>query len=130
MLITAAEYVAPTSDENVTVTDTEFSNVAVRLYLPRRASDGLRRAVVYFHGGGWCVGQAGKLFSVSARGPYGRSQRPVLSAAFCFTGVATERVRELVCHRLKLGGGFGKSPERFCEEERAVVYVSVYWSIF
>ncbi|NXV19806.1 AAAD deacetylase, partial [Cepphus grylle] len=59
MLLTAAEYVAPTSDENVTVTDTEFSNVAVRLYLPRRASDGLRRAVIYFHGGGWCVGDAG-----------------------------------------------------------------------
>ncbi|NXY73491.1 AAAD deacetylase, partial [Glareola pratincola] len=59
MLLTAAEYVAPTSDENVTVTDTEFSNVAVRLYLPRRASDGLRRAVIYFHGGGWCVGNAG-----------------------------------------------------------------------
>ncbi|KFO04184.1 Arylacetamide deacetylase [Balearica regulorum gibbericeps] len=59
MLITSAEYVAPTSDENVTVMDTEFSNVAVRLYLPRKASDGLRRAVVYFHGGGWCVGQAG-----------------------------------------------------------------------
>ncbi|XP_032842734.2 arylacetamide deacetylase [Tyto alba] len=59
MLITAAEYVAPTSDENVTVTDTEFSNVAVRLYLPRRAADGLRRAVLYFHGGGWCLGQAG-----------------------------------------------------------------------
>ncbi|NXA29983.1 AAAD deacetylase, partial [Ibidorhyncha struthersii] len=59
MLITAAEYVAPTSDENVTVTDTEFSNVAVRLYLPRRAPDGLRRAVIFFHGGGWCVGHAG-----------------------------------------------------------------------
>ncbi|KAM9279654.1 arylacetamide deacetylase [Morus bassanus] len=59
MLITAAEYIAPTSDENVTVTDTEFSNVAIRLYLPRKPSDGLRRAVVYFHGGGWCVGQAG-----------------------------------------------------------------------
>ncbi|KFV46232.1 arylacetamide deacetylase isoform X1 [Gavia stellata] len=59
MLITAVEYVAPMSDENVTVTDTEFSNVAVRLYLPRKPSDGLRRAVVYFHGGGWCVGQAG-----------------------------------------------------------------------
>ncbi|NXG89214.1 AAAD deacetylase, partial [Stercorarius parasiticus] len=59
MLLTVAEYVAPTSDENVTVTDTEFSNVAVRLYLPRRASDGLRRAVIYFHGGGWCVGDAG-----------------------------------------------------------------------
>ncbi|NWU57932.1 AAAD deacetylase, partial [Dromas ardeola] len=59
MVLTAAEYVAPTSDENITVTDTEFSNVAVRLYLPRRASDGLRRAVIYFHGGGWCVGNAG-----------------------------------------------------------------------
>ncbi|NXW07626.1 AAAD deacetylase, partial [Fregetta grallaria] len=57
--ITTMEYVAPTSDENVTVTDTEFSNVAVRLYLPRKPSAGLRRAVVYFHGGGWCVGQAG-----------------------------------------------------------------------
>ncbi|XP_009632711.1 arylacetamide deacetylase isoform X2 [Egretta garzetta] len=59
MLITAVEYIAPTSDENVTVTDTEFSNVAIRLYLPRKPSDGLRRAVVYFHGGGWCLGQAG-----------------------------------------------------------------------
>ncbi|XP_026711093.1 arylacetamide deacetylase [Athene cunicularia] len=58
-LITAAEYVAPTSDENVTVMDTEFSNVAVRLYLPRRVSDGPRRAVLFFHGGGWCLGQAG-----------------------------------------------------------------------
>lgn len=82
MLITAVEYIAPTSDENVTVTDTEFSNVAIRLYLPRKPSDGLRRAVVYFHGGGWCLGQAGKLFSVSTWGPYGRSQWPMLSAAF------------------------------------------------
>ncbi|XP_040469040.1 arylacetamide deacetylase-like [Falco naumanni] len=59
MLITAADYVAPMSDENVTVIDTEFSNIAVRLYLPQKASDGLRRAVIYFHGGGWCLGQAG-----------------------------------------------------------------------
>lgn len=58
-LITIAEHVAPTSDENVTVTDTEFSNVAIRLYLPRKPASGLRRAVIYFHGGGWCVGQAG-----------------------------------------------------------------------
>ncbi|KAM9184291.1 arylacetamide deacetylase [Mergus octosetaceus] len=58
-LITVAEHVAPTSDENVTVTDTEFSNVAIRLYLPRKPASGLRRAVIYFHGGGWCVGQAG-----------------------------------------------------------------------
>ncbi|KAM6122165.1 arylacetamide deacetylase [Pterocles gutturalis] len=55
----AAQYVPPTSDENVTVTDTELSSVAVRLYVPRTPSDGLRRAVVYFHGGGWSLGQAG-----------------------------------------------------------------------
>ncbi|XP_062438250.1 arylacetamide deacetylase isoform X2 [Rhea pennata] len=59
MLITAAEYVPPTSDENVTVTDTEFSNVPVRLYLPREQSSGLKRGMVYFHGGGWCIGGAG-----------------------------------------------------------------------
>ncbi|NXL72534.1 AAAD deacetylase, partial [Leptocoma aspasia] len=58
-LLTAAELVAPTSDENVTVTDTEFSHVPVRLYLPRRAPGGLRRAVLFFHGGGWCLGDAG-----------------------------------------------------------------------
>ncbi|NXA06945.1 AAAD deacetylase, partial [Sapayoa aenigma] len=58
-LITFLETTTATSDENVTVTDTEFSNVPVRLYLPRRAPDGLRRAMVYFHGGGWCLGDAG-----------------------------------------------------------------------
>ncbi|NXK35072.1 AAAD deacetylase, partial [Piprites chloris] len=58
-LITVIETVAVTSDENITVTDTEFNNVPVRLYLPRRAPDGLRRAMVYFHGGGWCLGDAG-----------------------------------------------------------------------
>ncbi|XP_051637968.1 arylacetamide deacetylase [Manacus candei] len=58
-LITAMETVVVTSDENVTVTDTEFNNVPVLLYLPKRAPDGLRRAMVYFHGGGWCLGDAG-----------------------------------------------------------------------
>ncbi|XP_064241062.1 arylacetamide deacetylase [Passer domesticus] len=58
-LFTAAELVAPTSDENVTVTDTELSGVPVRLFLPRRAPGGLRRAVLFFHGGGWCLGDAG-----------------------------------------------------------------------
>ncbi|NWW30653.1 AAAD deacetylase, partial [Panurus biarmicus] len=58
-LITVVDLVPPTSDENVTVTDTEFNNVSVRLFLPRRAPAGLRRAVLYFHGGGWCLGDAG-----------------------------------------------------------------------
>ncbi|NWU65400.1 AAAD deacetylase, partial [Pterocles burchelli] len=59
MAMMTSQYVPPTSDENVTVTDTELSNVPVRLYVPRTPSDGLRRAVVYFHGGGWSLGQAG-----------------------------------------------------------------------
>ncbi|KFQ18864.1 Arylacetamide deacetylase, partial [Merops nubicus] len=41
------------------VTDTEFSNVPIRLFVPRKPSDGLRRGVVYFHGGGWSLGDAG-----------------------------------------------------------------------
>ncbi|NXO06775.1 AAAD deacetylase, partial [Oriolus oriolus] len=58
-LVTVLQLVPPTSDENVTVTDTEFNNVPVRLFLPKRAPGGLRRAMVYFHGGGWCLGDAG-----------------------------------------------------------------------
>uniref|UniRef100_A0A8C3MIX9 Alpha/beta hydrolase fold-3 domain-containing protein n=1 Tax=Geospiza parvula TaxID=87175 RepID=A0A8C3MIX9_GEOPR len=58
-LITTVELVAPTSDENVTVTDTELGGVPVRLYLPKRPPGGLRRAVLFFHGGGWCLGDAG-----------------------------------------------------------------------
>ncbi|XP_042737165.1 arylacetamide deacetylase [Lagopus leucura] len=53
------QYVAPTSDENVAVTDTEFSGVAVRLFLPKKPTEGLRRAVLFFHGGGFCLGDAG-----------------------------------------------------------------------
>ncbi|NXG44180.1 AAAD deacetylase, partial [Psilopogon haemacephalus] len=57
-VIMRAEYIAPTSDENLTVTDTEFSGVPVRLFVPKKETGGLRRAVIYFHGGGWCLGDA------------------------------------------------------------------------
>lgn len=76
MLFSTAEHVAPTSDENVTVTDTELSGVAVRLFLPKKPADGLRRAVLYFHGGGWCVGDAGEL-SCQCQSLYWRSPRPI-----------------------------------------------------
>ncbi|KAM7043985.1 arylacetamide deacetylase [Acridotheres tristis] len=58
-LFTVVELVPAMSDENITVTDTEFSSVPVRLFLPKRAPGGLRRAMLYFHGGGWCLGDAG-----------------------------------------------------------------------
>ncbi|XP_072583260.1 arylacetamide deacetylase-like 2 isoform X5 [Vulpes vulpes] len=46
----------PVSDENVTVMDTEFAGVPVRVYLPKRKSDAPRRAVIYIHGGAFCFG--------------------------------------------------------------------------
>ncbi|KAM5291811.1 arylacetamide deacetylase-like [Ctenodactylus gundi] len=48
--------VPPTSDENITVTETEFDNIPVRVYVPERKINTLRRAVFYIHGGGWCSG--------------------------------------------------------------------------
>ncbi|XP_032081579.1 arylacetamide deacetylase-like [Thamnophis elegans] len=53
-----ATYTPPTSDEKVIVTDTEFSHVPVRLYIPTKQSDVLKRAVIFIHGGGWCIGSA------------------------------------------------------------------------
>ncbi|XP_008052392.1 arylacetamide deacetylase [Carlito syrichta] len=50
--------VPPTSDENVTVTETKFNNIPVRVYVPKRKSEALRRGLFYIHGGGWCLGSA------------------------------------------------------------------------
>ncbi|XP_077016920.1 arylacetamide deacetylase-like [Tamandua tetradactyla] len=50
--------VPPTSDETVTVTETTFNNIPVRVYVPKRKSEALRRAIFYIHGGGWCAGSA------------------------------------------------------------------------
>ncbi|KAJ3591412.1 hypothetical protein NHX12_009357, partial [Muraenolepis orangiensis] len=64
--ITLAERVVPLSDERVLVTEERFDGVEVVLYQPRPqhgrrspspATD-LLRAVVYLHGGGWCLGSS------------------------------------------------------------------------
>ncbi|XP_028619280.1 arylacetamide deacetylase-like 2 [Grammomys surdaster] len=39
------------SDENITVIDTDFSGIPVRLYLPKRKSERKRPAVIFIHGG-------------------------------------------------------------------------------
>uniref|UniRef100_G1LQI8 Arylacetamide deacetylase like 2 n=1 Tax=Ailuropoda melanoleuca TaxID=9646 RepID=G1LQI8_AILME len=44
------------SDEYVTVMDTTFVHVPVRLYLPKRKSETPRQAVIYLHGGAFCFG--------------------------------------------------------------------------
>ncbi|CAO2613049.1 Arylacetamide deacetylase-like 2 [Lemmus lemmus] len=49
--ISTAYFTKPISDENITVIDTNFSDIPVRLYLPKRKSERRRPAVIYIHGG-------------------------------------------------------------------------------
>ncbi|XP_053455542.1 arylacetamide deacetylase [Nycticebus coucang] len=58
MIFMSLDEVPPTSDENVTVTETQFNNIPVRVYVPKRKSEALRRGLFYIHGGGWCLGSA------------------------------------------------------------------------
>ncbi|XP_001364220.2 arylacetamide deacetylase-like [Monodelphis domestica] len=58
LLLLEALAVPPTSDENVTVAETLFNNVPVRVFVPKQKSSTLRRAVFYIHGGGWATGSA------------------------------------------------------------------------
>ncbi|NP_001178635.1 arylacetamide deacetylase-like 2 precursor [Rattus norvegicus] len=55
-MIINLDYTQPHSDEHITVTDTAFVDIPVRLYLPKSKSEAPRRAVIYFHGGGFCFG--------------------------------------------------------------------------
>ncbi|XP_072474817.1 arylacetamide deacetylase-like [Notamacropus eugenii] len=50
--------VPPTSDAKVTVTDTLFNKVPVRVFEPKPKSSTMRRAVFYIHGGGGAMGNA------------------------------------------------------------------------
>lgn len=61
--ITFVEKVVPVSDEHVKVAEERFDGVEVVLYQPnQRGGDSeLRRAVIYLHGGGWCLGSSSKL---------------------------------------------------------------------
>uniref|UniRef100_A0A4X1STK4 Alpha/beta hydrolase fold-3 domain-containing protein n=1 Tax=Sus scrofa TaxID=9823 RepID=A0A4X1STK4_PIG len=55
-MIFRLDYTQPLSDEYISVTDTAFNNIPVRLYLPKRKSETPRRAVIYIHGGAFCFG--------------------------------------------------------------------------
>ncbi|XP_049632250.1 arylacetamide deacetylase-like [Suncus etruscus] len=48
----------PTSDEYLTVVDTTFHNIPVRVYVPKQKSKTLRRGIFFIHGGGWFFGSA------------------------------------------------------------------------
>lgn len=60
--ITLIENTVPVSDEWVEVTEERLDGVQVVVYQPKRRGGGaeLRRAVIYLHGGGWCLGSSSK----------------------------------------------------------------------
>ncbi|XP_055274831.1 arylacetamide deacetylase-like 2 isoform X3 [Moschus berezovskii] len=55
-IIIKLDYTQPISDENVTVMDTTFSDIPVRLYLPKRKRESQRPAVIFIHGGAFVLG--------------------------------------------------------------------------
>ncbi|KAK1790755.1 hypothetical protein P4O66_014040, partial [Electrophorus voltai] len=74
MLVTFAERVVPQSDERVRVEDERFDGVEVVVYQPRRdvCAGERRRAVIYLHGGGWCLGS-------TRMGPYDSLAREMVT---------------------------------------------------
>ncbi|XP_062034481.1 arylacetamide deacetylase-like 2 [Lepus europaeus] len=56
LMLLSLDYTKPISDENVTVTDTAFGDIPVRLYLPKRKSERQRPAVIFLHGGAFVLG--------------------------------------------------------------------------
>lgn len=65
--VTLIERIVPVSDERVEVTEERFDGVEVVLYQPKlRGGDtDLSRAVIYLHGGGWCLGSSRKFTKTS-----------------------------------------------------------------
>ncbi|OBS79835.1 hypothetical protein A6R68_21963, partial [Neotoma lepida] len=54
--LATVHFTKPVSDENITVIDTNFSDIPVRLYLPKRKSERQRPAVIFIHGGAFVFG--------------------------------------------------------------------------
>lgn len=62
-IILAMDLTKPISDENLTVIDTDFSDIPVRLYLPTRKSERRRPAIIFIHGGAMTQGSCSKCIS-------------------------------------------------------------------
>ncbi|GAB1287562.1 AADACL2 family member 3 [Apodemus speciosus] len=56
LTLSAVHFTKPVSDENITVMDTDFNDIPVRLYLPKWKSERQRPAVIYIHGGSFVLG--------------------------------------------------------------------------
>ncbi|XP_031229800.1 arylacetamide deacetylase-like 2 [Mastomys coucha] len=56
VILASVHFTKAVSDENITVIDTDFSDIPVRLYLPKRKSERQRPAVIFIHGGAFVLG--------------------------------------------------------------------------
>lgn len=57
---TAVHLTKPISDENITVIDTNFGGIPLRLYLPKMTSERQRPAIIFIHGGAFVLGSCSK----------------------------------------------------------------------
>ena len=62
-ILVKVQLTKPVSDENITVIDTDFSHIPVRLYLPKRKLERKRPAVIFIHGGIFVFGSCSKYIS-------------------------------------------------------------------
>ncbi|XP_001363071.2 arylacetamide deacetylase-like [Monodelphis domestica] len=86
LMTTNLLYTAAISDENLTVTDTTFVGIPVRLYVPTKKVNGLKRAVIYIHGGAISFGSPAMLpYDVLARNLAGRLDAVVASSDYRLT---------------------------------------------
>ncbi|XP_051013190.1 arylacetamide deacetylase-like 2 [Acomys russatus] len=60
LTLESLEFTKPVSDENITVIDTNFSDIPVRLYLPKKKSEIQRPAIIFIHGGAFALGSCKK----------------------------------------------------------------------
>ncbi|XP_068172935.1 arylacetamide deacetylase isoform X2 [Antennarius striatus] len=120
--ITLAEEIAPVSDKHVKVTEMKLDGVDVLLYEPKQQAGDhdLRRAIIYFHGGGWCLGSSRMSpYDLLARTMVTEVDAVVLSVEYRLAPphhfpVAYEDVYRVVKHFLQKGvlAQYSVDPER------------------
>ncbi|XP_006868038.1 PREDICTED: arylacetamide deacetylase-like 2-like [Chrysochloris asiatica] len=116
------DYSQPISDENITVTDTTFSDIPVRLYLPKRKSERKRRAVIFIHGGAFVLGSFKQLsYDFLNRQTANKLDAVVVGADYRLAPqyqfpVALDDVFAVVKHFLqdKILEKYGVDPTRIC----------------
>uniref|UniRef100_A0A8C4KL27 Arylacetamide deacetylase-like 4 n=1 Tax=Dromaius novaehollandiae TaxID=8790 RepID=A0A8C4KL27_DRONO len=69
-------------DPKLFIQDLQFKKVPVRVYQPKAPSDGRRRGIIFFHGGGWVFGSLGKIFAGVCRYISRESESVVVSVEY------------------------------------------------